>query len=80
MSDGFVVNDAEWAEELETSVEGYTDMLLEALWDSGTETIDSTVSGNLFCGCSACFWRETLFFLVPRIIRGYEEGKIELED
>jgi hypothetical protein len=27
-----------------------------------------------------CFWRETLFFLVPKILKGYEEGKLELEE
>lgn len=80
MSEEFVINDQAWAHELETGVEGYTDMLLEALWDSGSDSIDATISGEIFCGCSPCFWRETLFFLIPRIIRGYEEGKIELED
>lgn len=76
----FVVNDAEWAHDLEKGVEIYTDMLFEAVWDNDEDAISETKSGEPFCGCAACFWRETLFFLVPKIIRGYEEGKLELEE
>lgn len=80
MSDkSFTVNDQEWAQELEKGVETYTDMLFEAVWD-GEDSVDETLSKEPFCGCSNCFWRETLFFLVPKIIKGYEEGKIELEE
>ena len=76
----FIVNDEEWAQILEKGVEDYTDMLFEAVWDGSEDSIEETLSSEPFCGCSACFWRETLFFLVPKIIKGYEEGKIELED
>jgi hypothetical protein len=78
----FVVNDQAWAHDLEKGVESYTDMLLEALWDGNDEDVPETetLSGESFCGCSECFWRETLFYLVPRLLKGYEEGKIELED
>ena len=80
MSREFVVNDEDWAHELEKAVEGYTDMLFEAVWDGTDDVVDETLSGQPFCGCSSCFWRETLFFLVPKLIRGYEDGKIELEE
>ena len=79
-SNEFSVIDVEWAHELEVGVENYTDMLLEALWENGEENIPETLSGEPFCGCSQCFWREALFYLVPKLLRGYEEGKIELED
>lgn len=79
MSDKFVVNDQAWAHNLEKGVEDYTDMLFEAVWEGSDETVSETLSGEIFCGCSACFWREALFFLVPRLIEGYEEGKIEIE-
>lgn len=75
-----VVNDIAWAHELEKGVETYLDMLLEAAGMSDDETVAETVSGEMFCGCSACFWRESLMFLIPRVIVGYEEGKLELED
>ena len=80
MSKSFNVNDQEWAHDLEKGVEAYTDMLFEAVWDANDDEISETLSGEPFCGCSPCFWRETLFYIVPRIIQGYEEGKIELEN
>lgn len=80
MSKSFNVNDQEWAHDLEKGVEDYTDMLFEAVWDANDAEIVETLSGEPFCGCSPCFWRETLFYIVPKIIEGYENGKIELED
>ena len=74
----FVVNDEEWAKELEIGVENYTDMLFEAVWES-SEEITETISGEPFCGCSTCFWRETIFFITPKLLKGYEQGKISLE-
>jgi hypothetical protein len=76
----FIVNDEAWAHDLEKGVETYTDMLFEAVWEGTEDSIPETLSGEPFCGCSSCFWRETLFFLVPKIIRGYEEGQLELEE
>jgi hypothetical protein len=76
----FSINDQEWAEELERGIEAYTDMLFEAIYEGTEDEITETLSGEPFCGCSRCFWRETLFYVVPKLLRGYEEGKIELED
>ena len=75
----FVLNDQEWGHQLEVGVEAYTDMLFEAVWSTDEEEVSETLSGQPFCGCSQCFWRETLFYLVPKIIKGYEEGKVTLE-
>jgi hypothetical protein len=80
MSKEFNVTDEAWAQDLEKGVEDYTDMLFEAVWDGTEEVVPETLSGEPFCGCSSCFWRETLFFLVPKIIKGYEDGKLELEE
>lgn len=80
MSKEFNVTDEAWAHDLEKGVEDYTDMLFEAVWDGTEEVVPETLSGEPFCGCSSCFWRETLFFLVPKIIKGYKEGKLELEE
>jgi len=74
----FVVNDEAWAQDLERGVESYTDMLFEAVWSEEENEVTETLSGQPFCGCSQCFWRETLFFVVPKIIKGFEEGKVEL--
>jgi hypothetical protein len=80
MPEEFTVIDQAWAHDLEKGVENYTDMLFEAFEDSTSEVLSETLSKQPFCGCSACFWREALFYLVPRIIKGYEEGKVELEN
>lgn len=80
MSNGFIINDQLWAHDLEKGVEAYTDMLFEAAWEGSNEPSgEETLSGEPFCGCSSCFWREALFYLVPKLLEGYEEGKIELE-
>ena len=76
----FTVNDLEWAQELERGVEAYTDMLFEAMWETSEEEITETISGEPFCGCATCLWREALFFITPKLLKGYNEGKIELED
>lgn len=75
------VVDQEWARELEQGVVEYTDNLIEnALFsDEETEAMP-TLSGEVFCGCDTCFWREALFFLVPRIIDGYKNGKVTIDE
>jgi len=71
----FVIEDQDWAKTLENEYEEY-------LWDceasiDGEESDDfATLSGEPFCGCTTCYNREQMFFLVPRIIEGYKEGKI----
>jgi len=80
MTKNFTVTDQAWAHELEKGVEAYTDMLFEATWDGLDEMMPDTLSGEPFCGCGPCFWRETLFYLVPRLLEGYNEGKVKLED
>ena len=75
----FYLNDDAWAKELETSFSDYM-WNCEASIDGEEPDDFKTLSGEPFCGCSPCFWREALFFLVPRIIHGYNEGKISLEE
>lgn len=78
--DEFAHTDSEWAQELEHGVEAYTDMLMEAAYWESEEDIPETLSGQPFCGCPTCFWREALVYLIPRIIKGYEEGKLVREE
>lgn len=75
----FEIHDTEWAESLERGVEEYTDTLFSAVYEDADDSV-KTLSGELFCGCSVCFWRETLFYLAPRIIQGYKDGKITSEE
>jgi hypothetical protein len=53
-------------------------MLMDAVYEGTEDEITETLSGEPFCGCAQCFWRETLFYLVPRLLEGYEAGKVEL--
>ena len=78
MPKNFNLTDQDWAHELEKGVETYTDMLMDAVYEGSDDEITETISGEPFCGCSQCFWRETLFYLVPRLLEGYNEGKVEL--
>ena len=75
----FYHNDEQWAKDLESKYEEY-------LWDcessiDGEESENfTTLSGEPFCGCTTCYSREQLFFLVPKIIKAYKEGKIVLTE
>lgn len=73
----FILNDEKWAEELQANVEEYL-MLLQ---DSIDEDEDmETLSGQPYCGCNVCYFREMLFFVSPKIMRGQNEKKIELSE
>jgi hypothetical protein len=73
----FFINDEKWAEELQTNVEEYL-MLLQ---DSIDEDEDmETLSGQPYCGCNVCYFREMLFFIAPKVMRGQNEKKIELSE
>lgn len=81
----FVVNDPEWSQALETEYEEYIWNCEEHIdYDPDDERLEfdpqPTLSGEPFCGCQTCYTREQLFFLVPRIIKAYKEGKISLEE
>jgi hypothetical protein len=73
----FVVNDVEWAYNLEESLEEYI-WQCEASVDGEEEDTFSTLSGEPFCGCTTCYTREQLFFLVPKIIHAYKDKKVAL--
>ena len=73
----FILNDEKWAEELQANVEEYL-MLLQ---DSIDEDEDmETLSGQPYCGCNVCYFRDMLFFVAPKIMRGQNEKKIELSE
>lgn len=75
----FVINDHEWSQKIEEDYDSYMWNCESAV--DGEEPDDfTTLSGEPFCGCGTCYTREQLFFLIPRIIKAYKEGKIALED
>jgi len=71
----FYIEDEAWAKELEQGVVEYMDSLFNALYED--EDIE-TRSGQVFCGCDTCFWREALVFVTPILLRGHKEKKVVL--
>ena len=74
----FYLEDTIFGQTLEHEYEEYM-ANCEELIDG--EDVDFTpLSGEPFCGCTTCYSREQLFFLVPRIIKAYKEGKITIPE
>jgi hypothetical protein len=72
----FVINNPDWAEELEQGLEEYMGNLFASLDDDeGYETL----SGQPFCGCETCVTREMLWYATPIILQGNADGAVELE-
>lgn len=73
----FYLEDDQWSKALETEYEDYM-WACESTIDGEEPDNFEPLSGEPFCGCSTCYTREQLFFLVPRIIKAYKNGKIKL--
>lgn len=67
--------DLELAQDLETGLEDYLYGLLDGM-DGESDEPPGTESGIPFCGCSVCVNRETLAWLLPRILRAQAEDRI----
>lgn len=63
-------------EMLEMGYEVYLNRLFESLLDENTTLATDTESGLAFCGCDTCCTRETLSYLIPRILDLHEQGYI----
>ena len=72
----YLHNDMEWAENLVKDFDQYMNQCMESV-DSEEEF--ETETGELYCGCMECYHRETISFLVPRIIDAYKAGILEEE-
>lgn len=70
----YVHNDEQWARDLEQNFEEYLGDCVDSV-DSDEQF--QTESGEMFCGCSGCYTRESIMWLMPRIIDAYREGIIE---
>ena len=77
--DNFIINDKDWAEELQQGVDEYIDKL-QSWYVYGEEEGEEPepISGQPYCGCEVCYWREVLAFVAPRIMNGQNDKKIEL--
>lgn len=69
-----VVNDMEWAKDLQEGLDNYMDYLMSGLDGEEVETI----TGEPFCMCGVCENREILAFVVPRAIKGFLDGSVDL--
>lgn len=74
----FYLEDVEFAQALEREYEDYMSNCEELI--DGEDVEFDTLSGEPFCGCTTCYSREQLFFLVPKIIKAYKEGKITIPE
>lgn len=73
----FVIENVEWAQDLERGLEEYLDSLFESM--DSDDPID-TLSGTPFCGCTTCLIREMLCYSSPIIMNGQNNGDIELAE
>ena len=72
----FIINDEKWASSFQQDLEEYMMVLQDSLDED--EDVE-TLSGEPYCGCSDCYWREILFFASPKLMMAQNEGKIELD-
>lgn len=71
--------DVEWAFNLQSAFMDYMDMCWASAYDESDDpSLDGfeTISGEPFCGCDVCVGRESIMFLIPRIIDAYKDGKL----
>jgi len=73
----FEITDHGWALDLENGWEEYIFSCLDSV---DTDADVETETGIYYCGCSNCYNREVIAYLAPRIIQGYIDGKIKLND
>ncbi len=74
-----VINDDAWAKALESAYEEYM-WNCESMVDGEEPDDFQTLSGEPFDGCSTCYTREQLFFLIPRIIEASQKGQVSVEE
>jgi len=76
----YVHDDEAWAKKLEEDFEEYIYSCMDSV-DADPESDEfETVSGQPYCGCSTCYNREIIMFLIPRIIDAYKAKILTEED
>lgn len=79
----FVIKDEAWSQDISQKFSDYMENCSELIFCpelplDEPESTFQTESGEPYCGCSDCDTREVLFFLIPRILEAYKEGKVDL--
>jgi len=67
-----------WASELQKGLQEYMFGLFDSL-DLDWQSIVETLSGEPYCGCDVCEYREALFYVVPRVVEGLISGQLKIE-
>lgn len=75
----YVHTDTKYVENMEKGLDEYLSLLWRTV-DEEDYSEDFTLTGNVFCGCETCVIRETVAYLLPFIIEGYDLGKFELNE
>ena len=81
----YVHNDVDWMIGIERGLSEYLDNLWEAFdnddyYDNeeSAQVMDNvSLTGVYFCGCDDCVKRETIAYLLPRLVDGFKAGKLE---
>ena len=72
----YIHNDEDWAKNLQSDFEDYMGQCWSMAYDE-EENVDEEfepISGQPYCGCNDCEFREIAMFLIPRIIDAYKAG------
>jgi len=72
----YVHNDMDWVTKLVQDLDEYVGNCMESV---DSEEDYETFSGQFYCGCLECYHRETISFLIPKIIDAYKAGILEEE-
>lgn len=76
LNDMYEIKDRKWAADLQEGLENYIMGLFDEEDDNG-EPLE-TESGEPFCGCNTCEYREVLAYVVPRVLMAEKENKVGL--
>jgi len=76
----YVHDDEAWAKSLEEDFETYIYQCMDSVDNESDDEQFGTVSGQPYCGCSTCYNREVIMFLMPRIIEAYKSGILTEEN
>jgi len=76
------LSELDWDEDamqfLQRGLQRYMDEIFDAILE-GDDRDMVTESGEPFCGCETCYVRETLAFLLPRLVYMFIKGQVRLQ-
>jgi hypothetical protein len=73
----FQVRNPDWALDLQRGLDSYMQVLYDGI-DFAEDRIE-TLTGEPFCGCNDCEYREMLAHVVPRIVAGLVDRSLTVQ-